>query len=143
MIFDDDATIERLAVRLIDHSLPHGEWTHAAHFAATLWLLRHRPALTGAAAMRDLISRYNAAVGTVNDDNGGYHHTIARASVGAAARHLRGHPADTPLHVMLAVLMASPQGRSDWLLGYWRRETLFGVAARRDRVAPDLTPLPF
>jgi hypothetical protein len=37
----------------------------------------------------------------------------------------------------------SAQGRSDWLLARWRRETLFSVAARRDWVAPDLAPLPF
>jgi hypothetical protein len=40
-------------------------------------------------------------------------------------------------------LMASPLGRSDWLLAYWTRERLFSVDARRRWVEPDLKPLPF
>jgi hypothetical protein len=34
--------------------------------------------------------------------------------------------------------IAGPCGRSDWLLGFWRRETLFSVGARRHWVAPDV-----
>ncbi|GFE94913.1 hypothetical protein DmAi_29720 [Acetobacter persici] len=36
MSFSDDKSIERLALRLIDRSLPKNEWTHAGHFAAAL-----------------------------------------------------------------------------------------------------------
>jgi hypothetical protein len=40
-------------------------------------------------------------------------------------------------------LMASPLGKSDWLMGYWSRALLFSVEARRGWVEPDLKPLPF
>ena len=138
-----DSDIERLALAMIDCSLPKAEWTHEGHFSAALWLLRHRLDLATPEEMRRLIMRYNEATNTANTDSGGYHHSITIASLRAAAHHLAAHTPDAPLHTVLATLMASPQGRSDWLLVHWRRETLFSVAARRDWVAPDLVPLPF
>ena len=143
MSLTTDPEIERLALAMVGCSLPKAEWTHAGHFAAALWLLRHRAHLATPEAMRGLIIRYNEATGTPNTDDGGYHHSITVASLRAAAWHLGRHGGDAPLHGVLAALMASPQGRSDWLLAHWRRETLFSVAARRDWVAPDVAALPF
>ncbi len=139
----DDAAIARLTLRVIDSSLPKPEWTHEGHFAAALWLTRHRPALTQPAAIRRIITRYNAATGTANTDTGGYHHTITLASMRAAADHLSRASDDAPLAGLLATLMASRLGRPDWLLAHWRHETLFGIQARRGWVAPDIAPLPF
>jgi hypothetical protein len=48
-----------------------------------------------------------------------------------------------PLHAVLEELLASPYGRSDWLLTYWSRECLFSAAARRTWVSPDLHPFPY
>lgn len=126
-----------------DCSLPHAEWTHAAHFALALWLCRHRPDLTPEAEIGAIIRRYNLAKGTPNSDTEGYHATITIASMRAAAAALTRHPADAALSVVVAALLASPQGRSDWLLAHWTRDCLFGVAARRGWVPPDLAPLPF
>jgi hypothetical protein len=143
MFLNDDAAIATLTLAMMDCSLPKADWTHEGHFAAALWLLRHRPDLATPDAMRGLIMRYNDATNTPNTDSSGYHHSITVASLRAAAHHLAKHAPEIPLHEVLAALMASPQGRSDWLLVYWRRETLFSVAARRDWVPPDLAPLPF
>lgn len=143
MTLCDDASIERLALSMIDRSLPKREWTHAGHFGAALWLLRNRPDLTTPDEIRLLITRYNEATSTPNTDIGGYHHTITLASMRAAADHLRRLDPDAPLHEALRSLMASPLGDPDWLLSYWRRDTLFGVAARRAWVEPDLAPMPF
>jgi hypothetical protein len=143
MSLTTDLEIERLALAMIDCTLPKAAWTHEGHFAAALWLLRHRPDLATPEAMRGLIMRYNEATNTPNTDSGGYHHSITIASLRAAAWHLAEHAPDAPLHDVLAGLMASPHGRSDWLLAHWRRGTLFSVAARRDWVSPDLAPLMF
>jgi len=143
MSLTTDPEIERLALAMVGCSLPKAEWTHEGHFAAALWLLRHRPDLATPDAMRGLIMRYNEATGTPNSDTGGYHHSITIASLRAAAHHLGQHAPDAPLAVVLAALMASPHGRSDWLRAHWRRETLFSVAARRGWVPPDLAPLAF
>lgn len=139
----DESRIERIALGLIDHDLPKTEWTHAAHFAAALWLLRHRPELVAPDAVRRLISRYNEATDTPNTDDGGYHHSITLASMRAASAHLRRHPGEMALAPILADLLASQLGKSKWPLAYWSREALFSVEARSLWVDPDLAPLPF
>lgn len=136
-----EAEIERIARGLIDRSLPKPEWTHAAHFAAALWLLRHR----GDAALREmppLIRSYNDETGTANTDTSGYHETITLASL-RAARAWLAERAAVPLHLTLNELLASQFGRSGWPLAYWSRELLFSVAARRRWVDPDLSPFPY
>ena len=143
MSLSDELSIERLALALLDRTLPKTEWTHAGHFAAALWLCRHRPARTAPDAIRRIITRYNEATDTPNTEGGGYHHTITLASMRAAADHLDRAGAAAPLHRVLAALMASELGHRDWLMAYWTRETLFGVAARRNWIAPDRAPLPF
>lgn len=143
MTLTNDAAIERLACAMIDCTLPKAEWTHEGHFAAALWLLRHRPALATPDGMRGLIMRYNEATNTPNTDSGGYHHSITIASLRAAVHHLGCHAPDAPLAGVLDALMGSSQGRSDWLLAHWHRDTLFSPAARRGWVPPDRAPLPF
>lgn len=143
MPYPDDDTIERLTRGVIDMTLPATEWTHAAHFAVALWLLRFRPELTTPAAMRSIISGYNQSTGKANTDTSGYHHTITRASMGAAAAQLAAHRADEPLHILLDGLLRSELGSPRWLLVYWQHETLFSVDARREWIGPDLASLPF
>jgi hypothetical protein len=142
-VLDSDDRIAALVAGFLDLTLPKGEWTHAAHFATALWLLRHRPDLDLPAAMPDLIRTYNRSVGGVNDDRSGYHETITQASLRAAHHALTTEPADQPLHRVLARLIDGPCGRSDWLLAHWSRERLFSVEARRTWSDPDLAPLPF
>ena len=139
--YASDAEIERLAHGLLDHSLPKVEWTHAAHFAAALWLMRHRPDLDLPAAMPDLIRGYNLAVGVRNTDSGGCHETITQASLMKARAFLGERPAGEPLHETVAALMASPLGKPDWILAHWSRERLFSVQARRGWTPPDLASL--
>ena len=138
----DDAMIERLTFDFVACTLPKEAWTHEGHFAAALWLLRHRPELATPDAMRGLICSYNEATGGENTDPAGYHHTITCASLRAAAEYLR-LCRDAPLHQVLAALMTSACGGKDWLLSYWSREVLFSVPARRDWTEPDIAPLPF
>lgn len=131
-----EADVEHIARGLIDRTLPKSGWTHAAHFAAALWLLQHR----GDEAFHEmppLIRAYNEATGVANTDTGGYHATITVASLRLARAWLNERPG-MPLHAALGELLAGPCGRSDWLLAYWSRERLFSAAARRAWVDPDL-----
>ena len=139
--FLSDAEIDLTARGVLDRSLPKSEWTHAAHFATALWLLRRR----GSHAMSDmppLIRAYNEATGVPNTDTSGYHETITLASLRAGHAWLADRPG-VALHAALEELLATPVGRSDWLLTYWSKAVLFSVAARRVWVEPDLRPLPF
>ena len=138
-----DETIEELALGILACRLPKERWTHAAHWAAALWLLRHRPEAAEPVAMGAAIRAYNLSVGGQNTETSGYHETITIASLRGARAQMGRHDADTPLSHILAALLAGELGRSEWPLAYWRRETLFSPMARREWVAPDLGELPF
>lgn len=139
-VYASDDEIERIARGVRERTLPKPEWTHAAHFAAALWLLRHAPQSRLEIAMPPLIRAYNEATGVANTDTEGYHETITLASIAAARALLAAQLAGAPLHEVLDALMAGPLGRSDWPLAYWSKACLFSVAARRTWVEPDLAP---
>lgn len=139
----NDHEIECIGIAFIERSLPKPQWTHAGHFAAVLYLLRHRPDWDVSSAMPPLIRAYNEATGVANTDSSGYHETITQASIRAARQVLSALGPEVALHRVVNTLLESQMGRSDWLLRYWSRATLFSVAARRHWVAPDLAALPF
>ncbi len=136
-----DSDIARIGAGVIDRTLPKREWTHAAHFAAALWVLT-RPHMDAFAEMPGVIRAYNQATGVPNTDTEGYHETITQASLRAARAHLDAQP-HAPLSERLESLLSGPYGRSDWLLAYWSRGLLFSVGARRGWTPPDIQPLPF
>jgi hypothetical protein len=136
-MFTEDE-IDRIGRGVEARTLPKAEWTHAAHFAAALWLLAE-PGRDACTEMPGLIRAYNAATGVANTETEGYHETITQASLRAAAHALAGRSRAEAL----AHLLAGPQGRSDWLLTYWSRQRLFTPQARARWVEPDLQPLPF
>jgi hypothetical protein len=140
--FTTDAEVARLGRRLLDCSLPKPEWTHAAHLAATAWLVSTQDRGLER-ELPSIIRRYNVAVGGVNSDTEGYHETITQASLGAIRAFLAGLPADLPPHQACNRLVASPYGGKGWLLRYWSEPRLFSVEARRRWLEPDLAPPPF
>jgi hypothetical protein len=135
-----DEDVAELAARLLDHSLPKAQWTHAAHMVATLRLVRTR----NEGLERDMpriIQTYNVAVGGVNDDHNGYHETITQAYLAAIRAFVAALPAGISDGEAAARLLATPMGDKAWPLSFWSRERLFSVAARRGWVEPDLKPL--
>jgi hypothetical protein len=142
-IYASEAEIIRIGEGLTARTLPRAEWTHAAHFAAVLWLMRYRPDLDAVRDMPELIRAYNLSVGRVNDDSGGYHETITQASLRAARGVLDAYPADMPVWRVVNALMSSTLANPNWLLEYWSLHRLMSVEARRQWLEPDLKPLPF
>jgi len=142
MYFNSDKDIDKIGEGLLELSLPKPEWTHAAHFAAAVWLLVH-PKYNAAKDMPDIIRRYNEATGVPNTDTDGYHETITQASLLAARSYLETAGLDLPVYETVNQLLNSELGRSDWLLNYWSKEVLFAVKARRTWVDPDIQSLPF
>ena len=140
--FADDAAIHRIGEGLLARTLPRDDWTHEAHLAATLWLIRDRPDVDVDTSIATIISRYNESVGGVNDDTQGYHDTITHAFVAGIRQHLSDRPADETLANAVNSLLASPMGKRDWPLRFYSRDLLFSVSARRKFAAPDLAPLP-
>jgi len=142
-VFASEAEIIRIGEGLFAKTLPRTDWTHAAHFAAALWLMRYRPGLNAAQTLPGLIRAYNESVGRVNDETGGYHETITLASLRAARGILDAYPPEMPVYRIVNALMATNLADPNWLLEYWSRGRLMSVEARRTWLEPDLKALPF
>src|ERR1700692_756043 len=124
--FVSDDEVVAVGRGLMARTLPKSLWTHAAHFAAALWLMNLGPDGHAENTLPGLIRAYNEATGTVNSDTSGYHETITQASL-RAARAFRLEQSPAPLFVICNELMASRLGRSDWVFAQWTRERLFRV----------------
>ncbi len=142
MAYKTDLEIETLLTRFSDTTLPKDAWTHGAHFAVALALLRKYGAQTFK-RMPPMIRRYNEATGVPNSDSDGYHETITMASLRVAQHFLDSAEKDAPLAPIVTRLLASPYGRADWLFRHWRKQTIFTPKARHQWVEPDIAPLPF
>jgi len=138
-----ETEIEAIGARFANLTLPKEAWTHAAHFAAAIWLIRRRADILPERDMPGMIRRYNESVGGVNSATAGYHETITLASIRATRAFLDAETGERPLHESHAALMAGRCGDKDWLSAYWSRERLLSVEARRIWVEPDILPFPF
>jgi hypothetical protein len=141
-MFTTETEIVTIGEGLLARTLPKPAWTHPAHFAAAVWLIRCRPDLPAHIHMPGSIRAYNEATGVANTTTSGYHETITLASIAAAADHAARHPAE-PLHDLVNTLLAGPCGDKNWLLAYWSPELLFSPLARAAWIAPDRVELPF
>jgi hypothetical protein len=135
-----ESDIDHIGRGVESRTLPKAEWTHAAHFAALVWLMAQSTRVPEL-EMPELIRAYNEATGTPNTDESGYHETITQASIRVVRAFLRDR-SDLSRAEALGKLLASRLGRSDWPLAHYSYERLFSVAARRSWVEPDLAPLP-
>ena len=141
-LFDSDAAIRRVGAAMIARNLPKPEWTHEAHLATCAWLILERPDIVPERDLPDLIRRYNESVGGVNDETQGYHETITQVFIRGVRLSLEGSEGQGGLAARVNALLLSPQGRREWLLGFYSRKRLFSVEARMGWVEPDLAPLP-
>jgi hypothetical protein len=139
--FGDDAAVRHVGEGLLMRTLPKAEWTHEAHLAACLWLVRERADFVPEAQLPGVISAYNVAVGGENTDSAGYHETLTQLYVRGVRAFVAGLPADMPLVDAVNALLASAIGDRNWPLGFYSRERLFSVAARRGWVEPDLSAI--
>lgn len=121
--------------------LPRARWTHAAHLRAGLWYVSRLPLDEAIATLRRRIRAHNEAVGTPNTDVSGYHETLTALYARGIAAHAAAHPG-LSLGQLAERLLASPLARVEWPLGYYSRERLYSVAARREWLEPDLAPAP-
>ncbi|MGF1550049.1 MAG: hypothetical protein ACFBQW_05890 [Sphingomonadaceae bacterium] len=139
--FASDEAVRGIGEGLIARTLPRRSWTHEAHLAATVWLLRERPDILPERDLPAIISSYNESVGGVNSDSEGYHETVTQSFIRGVRSFLARAP-KAGLAETVNALLTAPEGRRDWPLRFYSRERLFSVAARRGWVEPDLERLP-
>ena len=139
--FADNEAVRRVGTGLLDRSLPKEEWTHEAHLAACLWLVRERPDFACETDLPATIRAFNAAKGGVNDDMQGYHETLTQLYVWGVRGFAASLRSDLSLVEAVNRLLSSDIAPRDWPLRHYSRERLFSVEARRDWVEPDFQPL--
>lgn len=135
-LFADDAAIAHVGEGLLARSLPREEWTHEAHLAACLWLVRERADIFPESDLPAIIRAYNESVGGVNDDTQGYHETLTQFYITTVREH-NAETAELPLFEAVNRLLQSERGRRDWPLRFYTPERLFSVEARRNHVPRD------
>ncbi|HEV7232862.1 MAG TPA: hypothetical protein VGN36_01355 [Sphingorhabdus sp.] len=139
-LFSDDASVIYVGEGLLARTLPREEWTHEAHLAACTWICRDRPDIMAERDMPEIISRYNEAVGGVNDDTQGYHETITQVYIAGVRAHL-AEIGDVSLCTAVNALLLGPRGQRDLPFRFYSKEYLFSVPARRGFVEPDRASL--
>lgn len=136
--FASDGAIRRVGSGLLARTLSRSEWTHEAHLAACLWLVRERSDIALEQELPAIITAYNESVGGVNDDSQGYHETLTQLYIAGVRAFSAAYPAAAPLVDAVNALLASETGARAWPLTLYSRERLFSAAARRGLVLPDL-----
>ncbi len=134
-----DADVERLVERVESATLPHVEWTHAAHLAYTVALVRR----DGAGALdtfRASILRLNATHGVAQTLERGYHETITRFYIWAVARELALLPPDLTLGESATQVVSQFTDRTIPLRHYTKAR-LMSWEARTGWLSPDLMPM--
>jgi hypothetical protein len=130
----------RIALGLIERTLPKDEWTHHAHLRAGLWHVREHGPVTALALLRSRIAAYNESVGTANTDTSGYHETLTRFYVIVIDRFLAA--ADRSLDIdALAEQLIAAHGDRRLAMHHYSESRLFSPVARRSWVEPDLRPI--
>ena len=137
-LFECDAEIRRIGEGLIACTLPKVDWTHEAHLATCLWIIRDRHDIEAERDLPQIIPRYNESVGGVNSDTEGYHETITQIYISAVRDHLSEIDRQSSLTDAVNALLLSDRGKRDWPLRSYSREKLFSVEARRRFISPDL-----
>ena len=137
-LFADDTAVRHVGEGLLARTLPKPEWTHEAHLAACLWLLRERPDFLHERDMPGTIRSYNVAVGGENTDSAGYHETLTQLYIRGVRAFAETLPEGIGLVAAVNALLTSEIGDRQWPLCFYSQERLFGVEARRGWVEPDL-----
>jgi hypothetical protein len=140
-LFADDAAVRHVGEGLLARTLPKPEWTHEAHLAACLWLVREKPDFVPERDMPGTISAYNVAAGGENTDSAGYHETLTQLYIKGVRAFAATLPEGTSLVGAVNALLESEIGDRSWPLCFYSKERLFSVEARRGWVEPDLATL--
>jgi hypothetical protein len=117
------------------------DWTHEAHFAVLIYLLRCRPEIDLNVSIAGLWRASNEAQGIENTDTGGYHETMTRVYLNAVRDFLREVAGQSLVEICNAVLQ-SPVSDRNYPEIYYSQEKLYSVAARRYWIDADMTKLP-
>lgn len=136
-MFTSENDLKNLVDRWYEGTLPAKEWTHAAHVATCSYLVWNHPLADAYRLMKEGLYRFNAAVGTPNTEERGYHETLTKFWV--TLLFYRIHRSHFNGCLQAANGMVTAYGglsRAD--RGYYTFDVLTSKDARRRWIAPDV-----
>lgn len=130
---------EDLVAKFNSCSLPKEKWTHEAHLIVAIWYCKSYDLPRALNLLRYHIKTFNISVGTPNSDTQGYHETLTRFWLLIAANFVNLDKEKSFEETAEAFINSHWASRT-LALGFYTKETLFSVVARKNWVDPDLTP---
>ncbi len=120
--------------------IPHNEWTHQAHVRVAYLYLRRHGTHEGLSRIRSGIKALNAAHGTPDSLERGYHETITVAFVRLISKALSE---DDRCSTSAELCERHPELLSKAILDrFYSQNRLISTEAKAGFVEPDLMPLP-
>ena len=134
------AGIARIISKLRNCSLPKEEWTHGAHLCAGVGILHEVGIIASESEMPLIIRAYNEAIGGVNSDQEGYHHTITLFYLRIINKYFSNRWKQD-VAALASELLTSPMADRTYPLQFYSKDRLFSIDARHNWVRPDLQDL--
>lgn len=131
--------LEDLVAKFNSCTLPKEKWTHEAHLIVAIWYCKTYDLPKALNLLRYHIKTFNISVGTPNSYTQGYHETLTRFWLLIAANFVNLDKEKSFEETAEAFINSHWASRT-LALGFYTKETLFSVVARKNWVDPDLTP---
>lgn len=133
--------IESLVHGFETGTLSRSQWDHKAHLTVACWYLVCYPEPEATRRIREGIQQYNKAVGIVTARESGYHETMTMFWINMVKCFLKRATLECSL-VGLMNDLTKRYANKHLPFDYYSRDLLMSWQARRNRVEPDLKPLP-
>ncbi len=135
----DSPALESFIGKWLDGTLPGPEFTHAGHLAACAWLAFDYQGEELAEAMKAELIRFNAAVGTPNSPDRGYHETLTRFWCALVEEAIAGQSTRLEAARHAVSVFGEDRNATD---RYYSFNVLKSRLARQEWIEPDVHPLP-
>lgn len=135
----DDELVAQFEAR----TLPRAEWTHRSHVRVAYLYLERYGFDAALPRLRERIQAFNATIGVEDSPTSGYNETTTRALLHLVAAVMAHYEATFPTADSEAFCDTHPQLMSKHVLRFFYSPARrMDPRAKREFVAPDLTPLP-
>ncbi len=122
------------------HALPKEHWTHEAHLAVAILFLKKYRHYDAICRLKAGIMTLNAAHGTANTAEGGYHETLTLFWISVISLFIERHPSFTEAETVNA-FVHSPLANKHLPFLFYSRETVLSEMGRAHYVSPDVHPV--
>jgi len=137
-VYSDLSEVEILITKFQNKTLTLADWTHNAHLTVGLYFVAKYGRAKAMDMLRDCIFTYNASVGTINSDTGGYHETITQFWVWLLDAYWQQVADKNNFLDACNILLQSNFSGRDIFFKFYSRELLFSIKARKTFVKPDI-----